>query len=177
MQGSRIWGQSLTPAGSQAWTSKSKCSSSRPLLATRWYCPPSVGSNAKGLMQARVLSTAQVEFLQVSSVPPLSVASGFRNPLWGRSRRIVGKTGTESFSATGRNSRCKGGPLEAPGWQEDSPLESFQLKTSFLWTSLPWSPLHVHAKSLPSCLTVCDPVDWSPPSSSVPGILQAKILK
>ena len=87
------------------------------------------------------------------------------------------KTGTESFSATGRNSRCKGGPLEAPGWQEDSPLESFQLKTSFLWNSLHWAPLHVRAKSLPSCLTVCDPVDWSPPSSSVHGILQAKILK
>ena len=28
-----------------------------------------------------------------------------------------------------------------------------------------------------SCLTLCDPVDRSPPGSSVPGILQARILE
>ena len=28
-----------------------------------------------------------------------------------------------------------------------------------------------------SCLTVCDPMDSSPPGSSVPGILQARILE
>ena len=28
-----------------------------------------------------------------------------------------------------------------------------------------------------SCLTLCDPIDGSPPSSSVPGILQARILE
>ena len=33
------------------------------------------------------------------------------------------------------------------------------------------------AKSLQSCLTLCDPIDSSPPGSSVPGILQAKILE
>ena len=32
------------------------------------------------------------------------------------------------------------------------------------------------AKSLQSCLTLCDPIDSSPPGSSVPGILQARIL-
>ena len=31
------------------------------------------------------------------------------------------------------------------------------------------------AKSLQSCLTLCDPIDGSPPGSSVPGILQASI--
>ena len=31
------------------------------------------------------------------------------------------------------------------------------------------------AKSLQSCLTLCDPTDGSPPDSSVPGILQARI--
>ena len=34
----------------------------------------------------------------------------------------------------------------------------------------------VHAKSLPSCRTLCDPKDCSPPGSSVHGILQARIL-
>ena len=32
-------------------------------------------------------------------------------------------------------------------------------------------------KSLQSCLTLCDSVDGSPPGSSVPGILQARILE
>ena len=33
------------------------------------------------------------------------------------------------------------------------------------------------AKSLQSCLTLCDHIDGSPPGSSVPGILQARILE
>ena len=33
------------------------------------------------------------------------------------------------------------------------------------------------AKSLQSCLTLCDPIDSSPPGSSVPGVLQARILE
>ena len=33
------------------------------------------------------------------------------------------------------------------------------------------------AKSLQSCLTLCDPIDGSPPGSSVPGILQARIME
>ena len=33
------------------------------------------------------------------------------------------------------------------------------------------------AKSLQSCLTLCDPTDSSPPGSSVPGILQARTLE
>ena len=33
------------------------------------------------------------------------------------------------------------------------------------------------AKSLQSCLTLCNPIDSSPPGSTVPGILQARILE
>ena len=33
------------------------------------------------------------------------------------------------------------------------------------------------AKSLQSCPTLCNPIDGSPPDSSVPGILQARILE
>ena len=32
-------------------------------------------------------------------------------------------------------------------------------------------------KSLQSCLTLCNPIDDSPPGSCVPGILQARILE
>ena len=33
------------------------------------------------------------------------------------------------------------------------------------------------AKSLQLCPTLCDPIDGGPPGSSVPGILQARILE
>ena len=33
------------------------------------------------------------------------------------------------------------------------------------------------AKSLQSCLTLCDPIDGSPPGSPVPGIFQARVLE
>ena len=35
----------------------------------------------------------------------------------------------------------------------------------------------MHAKSPQLCLTVCNPMDCSPPGSSVLGILQARILQ
>ena len=33
------------------------------------------------------------------------------------------------------------------------------------------------AKSLQSCATLCDPIDGSPPGSTIPGILQARTLE
>ena len=33
------------------------------------------------------------------------------------------------------------------------------------------------AKSIQSCPTLCDPIDGSPPGSSVPGISQARVLQ
>ena len=44
-----------------------------------------------------------------------------------------------------------------------------------------WFPSSMYAaaaaaKSLQSCLTLCDPIDGSPPGSPVPGILQARTL-
>ena len=33
------------------------------------------------------------------------------------------------------------------------------------------------AKSLQSCPTLCDPIDCSPTGSTIPGILQARILE
>ena len=33
------------------------------------------------------------------------------------------------------------------------------------------------SKSRQSCLTLCDPIDVSPPGSSIPGILQARTLE
>ena len=40
-----------------------------------------------------------------------------------------------------------------------------------------WSWYAAAAKSLQSCLTLCDPIDGSPSGSPVPGILQARTLE
>ena len=40
-----------------------------------------------------------------------------------------------------------------------------------------WNTAAAAAKSLQSCPTLCDLMDWSPPGSSVPGILQAITLE
>ena len=51
------------------------------------------------------------------------------------------------------------------------------------WPSRAERSLGVHlqcppaVKSLQSCLTLCDPIEGSPPGSSVPGILQARTLE
>ena len=47
-----------------------------------------------------------------------------------------------------------------------------------MWTlGVPWWPAAAAAKSLQSCLTLCDPIDGSPPGFSVPGIFQARTLE
>ena len=40
-----------------------------------------------------------------------------------------------------------------------------------------WNNAAAAAKSLQSCLTLCDPIDGGPPGSPIPGILQARTLK
>ena len=60
-------------------------------------------------------------------------------------------------------------------------------ETGFLWATTIWFSVWTKpekqlaaaaaAKSLQSCLTLCDPIDSSPPGSPVPGILQARILE
>ena len=50
---------------------------------------------------------------------------------------------------------------------------------SHIYTATSYANAHVAAaaKSLQSCLTLCDPIDGSPLGSPVPGILQAKTLE
>ena len=44
----------------------------------------------------------------------------------------------------------------------------------FFYKNLKWSVAVAAAKSLQSCLTLCNPIDSSPPGSPIPGILQAR---
>ena len=47
----------------------------------------------------------------------------------------------------------------------------------FFTSGATWETHAAAAKSLQSCLTLCDPIDGSPPGSAVPGILQARTLE
>ena len=56
--------------------------------------------------------------------------------------------------------------------------------TLYIQTFLPLVSIRVPAaaaaaavKSLQSCLTLCNPIDSSPPGSPIPGILQARTLE
>ena len=46
-----------------------------------------------------------------------------------------------------------------------------------IWEQAAAAAAAAAAKSLQSCPTLCDPIDGSPPSSAIPGILQARILE
>ena len=49
--------------------------------------------------------------------------------------------------------------------------------TGLVWVSLNFMVCVAAAKSLQSCLTLCDPIDGSPLGSPIPGILQARTLE
>ena len=55
---------------------------------------------------------------------------------------------------------------------------SFGLSTGHWWgQNAPDHAAAAAAKSLQSCLTLCNPIDGSPPGSPIPGILQARTLE
>ena len=59
-------------------------------------------------------------------------------------------------------------------WRKGNPLTLFVgMKTSIATMENSVAA----AKSLQSCLTLCNPIDGSPPGSSIPGILQARTLE
>ena len=91
---------------------------------------------------------------------------------------------SKGFSRQEYWSRLPGPPpqdLPKPGTKTTS-LTSPALAGRLFTTSATWEAHTYHAaaaaaKSLQSCLTLCDPRDSSPPGSTVPGILQARTLE
>ena len=59
--------------------------------------------------------------------------------------------------------------------KRESELKAFEGQKGKVQLYITFCPMHV--KSLQSCSTLCDPMDRSPPGSSVPGILQARTLE
>jgi len=64
---------------------------------------------------------------------------------------------------------------------EDTPHVTLQLEKKLgkktKWEKRTSWAAAAAAKSLQSCLTLCDPIDGSPPGSPIPGILQARTLE
>ena len=102
---------------------------------------------------------------------------------------------TLAISRAGGPCRCRGSSSDPPPlWLPQTPIPewSFPYQSS-QWchpqrhlTFLSWGFLFckhflgfscVHAKLPPSSLTLCDPMNCSPPGSSVHGIFQARILE
>ena len=54
-------------------------------------------------------------------------------------------------------------------------MQLFHIKVVLICFDWEFNPFA--AKSLQSCLTLCNPIDGSPPGSPVPGILQARMLE
>ena len=67
------------------------------------------------------------------------------------------------------------GDLPDPGIEPTFPVAPV-LPGRFFTTELPAAPAATAAKSLQLCLTLCDPIDGSPPGSPIPEILQARTL-
>ena len=58
-----------------------------------------------------------------------------------------------------------------------SPIPGILQARTLEWVTISFSNAYMHAKSLHSCLTLCDPMYSSPPGSSVHGILQTRALE
>ena len=64
------------------------------------------------------------------------------------------------------------------GSDHETLIAKFRLKLKkVVKTTRPLRYAAATAKSLQLCLTLCDPIDGSPPGSPVPGILQARTLE
>ena len=70
--------------------------------------------------------------------------------------------------------------VTALDWTDPFKILTNMFRQAFLLRILNVYPVELymlHAKSLQLCLTLCNQTDYSPPGSSVHGILQARILE
>ena len=88
---------------------------------------------------------------------------------------IQGDWGAPSKHRSCRQLGCSNGALPQPHQPEARASRDAAVhRVATRWRSC---PLSAAAKSLQSYLTLCDPIDGSPPGSPVPGILQARTLE
>ena len=95
----------------------------------------------------------------------------------------ISNTQCDFFPGPGIRSRIRATNVQSCSVAPDLPLGisppvTFKKEVSYFCTSAGfWMQGWSSAKSLQSCPTLCNPVDCSPPGSSVGGTLQARILE
>ena len=142
-----------------------------------YCCPP--GFSLHGISQARILESVAISFSRGSSSP--------RNRTWVSS--VAGRFSTNWARREGRSPAVengkplsilawkipwteKPGGLQSKGWKRVRRDWAIELEHSTTFKLTMWVP----AITFQSCLTLCNPVDFSQPGSSDHGILQARIL-
>ena len=129
--------------------------------------PP--GSPVPGILQARTLEWVAISFSNAwkwkVKVKSLSRVWPPATP-WTAAYQAPPSMGSSRQEYWGGLSIPSPGDLFRPGNKPTPPA----LAGKFFTTA-------AAAKSLQSCPTLCDPIDGSPPGSSVPGILQARTLE
>ena len=130
--------------------------------------------NPKGVLQARILEWVAFHFSRGSSQPrsPTLQADSVPAELQGKPKN----TGVGSLSLLQRifpTQESNWGPLHCR-------LILYQLSyqgSPKKYTAAAAAAAAAAAKLGQSCLTLCDPIDSSPPGSPIPGILQARTLE
>ena len=120
-----------------------------PTLSNPMACSPP-GSSIHGILQARTLEWVAISFSRRSSQPRDQTQDS----------HIAGRFFT-SWAIRDAQECWSGYPVSSPGELPNNNV--------LVWLCA------MCAKSLQSCLTLCDPIDCSPPGSSVHGILQARM--
>ena len=84
---------------------------------------------------------------------------------------------TRYFRSETEDPWSEGMAREFEEWRTQTAAREVLLPRKRRIQALPQADAAAPAKSRQSCPTVCDPIDGSPPDSSVPGILQARTLE
>ena len=135
-------------------------------------CSPP-GSSLPGILQARVLEWVAIPFCRGSSRP--------RDGIHTASRLLVTMKFWLPVACCWDQNGSLGLPYTVAVMDRQTICRGTAFLTSVYFSTfdlvVKWSHTYICAKSLQSCLTLCDLVDCSPPGSSVYGILQARILE
>ena len=121
------------------------------------------GSSVHGIFQALVLEWIAVSFSRGSSRPGD----------WTRVSRIVDR----HFTVWATREVNRKLQIKTTMWYHVMPMRMAVTKDRHGWMDKQNVMYAAAAKSLQLCLTLCNPMDYSPPGSSVHGILQARILE
>ena len=161
-------------AGGGAWKDRASLCQSRQGESSARTTAPSPAQRVwkwiKIIVSGRWVSFHEWIFF-ILKPKPMSLAQQAKLPLppsrTAKTSNVLGATCYTSRRATG-DIQSERQSLSSPFWTPCSAV-----------TSLPQELkcMHVHAKSLQSCPTLCDPLDCNPLGSSVYGILQARILE